>query len=314
MSKIKSPLNITITTGDFDGIGFEITLKALMMIRPKRGVKYFVYRPPHFPKYLRQLQNKLHRQFSNRYLEYIDSSLSPAHWVRESADLCSTGRMTSLVTAPLSKETILKSGIQAIGHTEILSQVTQASPLHMAFLGRHFNVVLATGHIPLKLVSECLTSIKLIDALTAANRLRIALGAPWSRRPLALVGLNPHSGEGGIIGDEELLVFNAPEVSSIMSKFKVMGPLVPDAAFIRENWGKFSVYVSPYHDQGLIPFKMIHGYQSGVHVTLGLPFVRTSVDHGTAKDLFGLNKAHPGSMIEAIRWAEKLSRKVSHGI
>ncbi len=88
----------------------------------------------------------------------------------------------------------------------------------------------------------------------------------------------------------------------------IVGPLVPDAAFFKENWDKFSVYVANYHEQGLIPFKMIHGQESGLHITMGLPFVRTSVDHGTAKNIFGRNKANPASMRLAIEWAIQLSR------
>jgi 4-hydroxythreonine-4-phosphate dehydrogenase len=119
---------------------------------------------------------------------------------------------------------------------------------------------------------------------------------------LAIVGVNPHAGEQGLLGDEEALLRQ-------LLGADVRGPLVPDAAFLPANWGLYSVYVCPYHDQGLIPFKLVHGFDSGVHMTLGLPFIRTSVDHGTAKDIFGKNKARAGSMKDAITTAIRLAKE-----
>jgi 4-hydroxy-L-threonine phosphate dehydrogenase PdxA len=118
-----------------------------------------------------------------------------------------------------------------------------------------------------------------------------------------LLGLNPHAGEKGIIGSEEGQVFSHALSSVRAAGMKVFGPLSPDAAFMKENWKQYSLYVCCYHDQGLIPFKMIHGQDDGVHVTVGLPFIRTSVDHGTAKDIFGKNRANPQSMLAAIKLA-----------
>ena len=125
---------------------------------------------------------------------------------------------------------------------------------------------------------------------------------------MALVGLNPHAGEKGLIGKFESENLK-PVLTQIKKKHSVEGPLVPDAAFFDDNWKKYSTYVCLYHDQGLIPFKMVHGQDSGVHLTLGLPFIRTSVDHGTAKNIFGKNKANPNSMIEAVDWAIKLAKR-----
>ncbi|MES2962733.1 MAG: 4-hydroxythreonine-4-phosphate dehydrogenase PdxA, partial [Bdellovibrionota bacterium] len=120
--------------------------------------------------------------------------------------------------------------------------------------------------------------------------------------------LNPHAGEEGLIGESELDVHAKALAFAAEKKIAVEGPLVPDAAFFEKNWKRYSVFVANYHDQGLIPFKMIHGQESGIHVTMGLPFVRTSVDHGTAKDIFGKDKADPRSMYQALEWAIRLSR------
>ena len=126
---------------------------------------------------------------------------------------------------------------------------------------------------------------------------------------MALVGINPHAGEDGLIGNEELDVFLEAIKIAKSKKIPIEGPLVPDAAFLKENWSKFSVYICPYHDQGLIPFKLVHGHKSGVHITMGLPFIRTSVEHGTAKKLFGKNKAYYESMLEAIKWSIDLAKQ-----
>ena len=166
-------------------------------------------------------------------------------------------------------------------------------------------MLLATGHQPLQTAVAEFNREALLEALKAAAQMRGLLKTSRRRKPLALVGLNPHAGEDGLIGREEVWFREVMKAS----RLPVEGPLVPDAAFLPQNWDKYSVYVCPYHDQGLIPFKMIHGFQSGVHLTLGLPFVRTSVDHGTAKDLFGKGKANPGSMLEALRAAIHLSKE-----
>ena len=119
--------------------------------------------------------------------------------------------------------------------------------------------------------------------------------------PIALVGLNPHAGEGGLIGSKD------QELAEICRAENIVGPLVPDAAFLKSEWSKYSVYVCCYHDQGLIPFKMAHNHQQSCQITWGLPIIRTSVDHGTAKDIAGQNKASEESMIYAIKMAIKLS-------
>ncbi len=177
----------------------------------------------------------------------------------------------------------------------------------MGFLGAKFCVVLATGHEPLSAATSNFSATTLKNALHAANSLRLTLPNSRAQRPLAVVGMNPHAGEGGLLGREEgwmsAVIKNLePELGEIA------GPLVPDAAFMPFNWKTYSVYLCPYHDQGLIPFKMVHGFKGGVHLTLGLPFVRTSVDHGTAKELFGKNKAEFGSMKDAILTAIRLCK------
>jgi 4-hydroxythreonine-4-phosphate dehydrogenase len=211
-------------------------------------------------------------------------------------------KTTALVTGPLSKTLIKSAGYKAIGHTEILSQVSNVKNLYMGFVGKFFNVILMTGHIPLQSVSNELKKLDWENVLLIAHR--FSKGLPLAKKPMALVALNPHAGEKGMIsaGEDDFLKAKM----KILAENQIQGPLVPDAAFLKANWKRYSVYLCCYHDQGLIPFKAIHGQDSGVHVTLGLPFVRTSVDHGTAKEIYGQNKANPNSMKEALALAKRL--------
>lgn len=319
---MKKPLRIAITTGDVDGIGTEVTAKALAKIRPKPGVSFLLWRSPLCPpRYLSLIDRHFRRITVNSWPEAlkvspdshkeivdINSNLPPPIWVETTAQAAHFGHIDGMVTAPLSKTAIAAAGLSDIGHTDILKRVSKTKELFMGFIGDEFNVLLATGHIPVDEVTSHLTPSRLEKAIRAADRLRSVLDKKEASRPLALVGLNPHAGEEGLIGDAEKKVYRPVLERLREDGMEISGPLVPDAAFFRKNWSEYSVYVASYHDQGLIPFKMIHGQESGIHVTMGLPFVRTSVDHGTAKDIFGKNKADASSMTLAIEWAIRLCR------
>lgn len=324
MSLLGKRKRILITTGDTDGIGLEVTFKALEKLpKPlfKRFVFYIYLHPKSQPLYVKKLKLKFKHvevddslsisKFSTNQsmdpgiqIVLICSQKTPADWIFQASQLCLEKKFSALVTAPLSKTLIQASGYEEVGHTEILSRVCKTNNLYMMFLGKYFNVVLLTGHIPLQKVSKNL--LKFSDRTFSANLLKIRskLHAKMKSKPIALLGFNPHAGEAGIIG--------AAEESYLSHFFKsnslpFTGPLVPDVAFQKKFWQSYSIYIALYHDQGLIPFKLVHGQDSGVHITMGLPFVRTSVDHGTAKDIFGKNKANPSSMLDAILWAAKLS-------
>jgi 4-hydroxythreonine-4-phosphate dehydrogenase len=304
-------------------VGSEVVAKALARLKPRRGVQLFLWRSPKCPtKHLRLIDSQFKRTTVSSWHEAmripftkskelidINSVLPAAQWVELSAKAAMMGNLDGIATAPLSKTSIQQAGLQDIGHTDILKRISRSAHVHMGFVGSKFSVVLATGHIPIQTVSEQLTRERIEAAIRSAQELRSILPKSVGKLPLALIGLNPHAGETGLIGHEEQDVLNP-----LLEKLKaggvdIDGPLVPDAAFLKPNWTRYSVYVSCYHDQALIPFKMIHGQTSGVHITLGLPFVRTSVDHGTAKSLFGLNKANASSMIEAIDWAIRLCQE-----
>ena len=314
------PLRIVITTGDVDGIGTEVATKSLARYRPSRGVRFYLWRSPSCPKGdLRRLDRNFKRVTVGTWSEAlrvdvenyktlidINSTLPPACWVETSATAGLHGHVDALVTGPLSKTSVRDAGMNDMGHTGILQRATESADVFPAFIGDKFNVVLVTGHISIDQVTVDLETRTVRKAILAADGLRQLFGSKWQKRPVAVVGLNPHAGEAGLIGDFDDQVIR-PVVSELSSKMNLEGPLVPDAAFLKANWDKYSVYVSCYHDQGLIPFKMVHGHDRGIQVTLGLPIIRTSVDHGTAKDLFGKGQAEYRSMLKAIDWGVKLA-------
>tara|TARA_B110001454_G_scaffold219198_1_gene251509 strand:+ start:78811 stop:79785 length:975 start_codon:yes stop_codon:yes gene_type:complete len=321
-----SKKNILVTTGDADGVGFEVATKALVQLPVSfckiNRVFLFVTR-----KYQKKYFNLLKKHFtlncvtttsldfdlwdlsilSNKpVLNFVIALDSPADWIVNLSKIClNNSRTTALVTGPLSKTLIKEAGYPFIGHTEILAHVSKTKSLYMGFVGKYFNVMLLTGHVPLSQVSKELKRIDWKNVFTIVGSFR--KGMRQNKKPVAVVGVNPHAGEKGMIstGEEDYL---AKQIKSDTQDLKLVGPLVPDAAFLKSNWDKYSIYLCPYHDQGLIPFKTIHGQDSGVHVTLGLPFIRTSVDHGTAKEIFGKNLANPNSMKEALLLAERLLR------
>ncbi|MBL7544591.1 MAG: 4-hydroxythreonine-4-phosphate dehydrogenase PdxA [Bdellovibrionaceae bacterium] len=323
MIRKKNRKSLLITSGDPDGIGFEVATKALCSLALKffKENKVFLFATPlananYIKKLRRQFDlvviwttsknfSTLQPAFSTSkkpQLFLVMASDSPADWIYNLSHIClREPHAVALITGPLSKTLIRAAGYKAIGHTEILGQVTKTKDLYMGFVGRYFNVVLLTGHVPLAKVSRTLKKINWphLVRITQDFALRLSGG----KKPLALIAVNPHAGEKGMIsgGEEQFL-----ERKIKLYKGTAIGPLVPDAAFLKANWSRYSAYLCTYHDQGLIPFKAIHGQDSGVHVTLGLPFIRTSVDHGTAKEIFGKNIANPNSMREAILLASRL--------
>lgn len=318
MRKNKLPTFI-VTTGDPDGIGPEVSYKALAQTHPSLRASFVVVRSQNIaPSLLRLADRHFKRYQYSSLLEALAAPLrphqlkevitesSPAQWVYEAGTLASRQKVAGIVTAPLSKTLISAAGYPARGHTEILQHVSRSKHVTMSFWGPKFSIALASIHVPLRHVPEVLTPKSLENHLK-----NVALYFPHSRTRqlrIGVLGLNPHAGESGIIGTEESKLFE-PIIKKIRAQFPNVlfsDPLVPDAAFLKNHIQKYDVFFCAYHDQGLIPFKMAHGQSHGCQITLGLPFIRTSVDHGTAKDIFGKNKAHPGSMKDALSLAVQL--------
>lgn len=317
---------IAITTGDSDGIGLEITYKALHRIKSSSST-FLIFRNRErvlktntslqtLPKSKCLKVSTLHDALieastKNSPFPFIEiqQDTSPAHWVQQAAELCLKKQIHGLVTGPVSKKTFIDAYLDCVGHTPLLSKICQTPFVYMGFLGQYFNIILATGHIPLQQVESQLSvndSLKI--CFKTLLKWRKYLPKKLQNRPLGVLGLNPHSGEGGLIGNFEKQKL-IKLISSSSFKELLVGPLIPDVAFFKENWNKYSFFVALYHDQGLIPFKMIHGRTGGCHVSIGLPIIRTSVDHGTAKDIYGKGIAKPDSMVSAISWCETLIRQ-----
>jgi len=218
--------------------------------------------------------------------------------------LWQSGHIDAIVTGPVSKGNIAKSGIRFTGHTEYLAERTGGEPWMMMYALRH-RVLLATTHLPLASVAAALTKERLLAAIRAGHDAVSMLDGPAVR--LAVAGLDPHCGDDGAIGSFDREVTAAAIAMAREEGIDVEGPFAADTLFIPSRWERYHLAIAQYHDQGLIPFKMIE-FDRGVNVTIGLPLVRTSVDHGTAYDIAGMGIANDESMLSAIRLAARLSR------
>lgn len=222
------------------------------------------------------------------------------------------GEIAAVVTAPLHKEALAAAGLGYPGHTELLQAEAAAHagvplarmPVRMMLANDELRTVLVSIHVSLRQAIAAVTVDNVLQTLRIAGS---ALQASLGRRPrIAVAGLNPHAGEGGLFGSEEIEVI-APAIAAARAEgLDAHGPFAPDTVFMRARRGEFDVVVAMYHDQGLIPVKYL-GVERGVNVTLGLPLVRTSPDHGTAFDIAGTGRADPASLVEAIRVARELA-------
>jgi 4-hydroxythreonine-4-phosphate dehydrogenase len=214
------------------------------------------------------------------------------------------GGVHAIATAPINKEALALAGLPWRGHTEMLAQLTNARDVAMMFWSEKLRVVLATIHIPLVDVPASLTVDSVTGIIALTNRELPRFGV--ARPRLALAGLNPHAGEHGVLGREEMDVLEPAIARSVREGVDISGPFPGDTVFLRAMRGEFDLVVAMYHDQGLIPVKLL-GWEEAVNVTLGLPIIRTSVDHGTAFDIAGKDIADAGSMVQAVLLAAKLA-------
>ncbi len=231
-----------------------------------------------------------------------------ARCIEHAVRLVLAGSGAAIVTAPLHKEALAAAGIAFPGHTEMLQALAAVPgaplpPVRMMLANDELKVVLVTIHLSLRRAIEAITFDAVLQTLRIADRAARA----WTAAPrIAVAGLNPHAGEGGLFGDEEIEII-APAVRAAAAEgIAASGPLPPDTVFMRARRGEFDLVVAMTHDHGLIPVKYL-GVEHGVNVTLGLPFVRTSPDHGTAFDIAGQGRADPASLIAALRMARRLA-------
>jgi 4-hydroxythreonine-4-phosphate dehydrogenase len=323
---------IGITLGDVTGIGPEVALKAVAAEAPNDDRRYLLIGDADSVNRLNQ-KSGLNLPLK-KFARYGDSGRffvanptagslpenlpagSPAAaraavaWLRDGAERCLRGELDALVTAPVNKESIIRAGHKFVGQTEFLSKLAGAKRTAMMLLGqdehgRWLRVALATVHIAIKSVPQKLTPEKLTLAIELAAQACRDLQLPRAR--IAVCGLNPHAGEGGQFGDEEIKTITPAVLAAQKRGYDVVGPLSGDTVFHYALQGDFDAVVAMYHDQGLAPLKAV-AFDTGVNWTLGLPFIRTSPDHGTAYDIAGKGIANPSSMIAAIRLAKQLAR------
>ncbi len=280
---------IGITAGDPAGIGPEIARKAMNEPRVRAVCEPLFYGPQDTFK-----PGVLSAEAGHAAYETI---------VRAVRDV-QAGVIQGMATAPVNKEALALAGLPWRGHTEMLASLTNAANVAMMFWSEKLRVVLATIHIPLAEVPAALTMDSVIGIIKLTNRELPRFGL--ARPRLALAGLNPHAGEHGLLGREEADVLEPAVARCVKAGIDITGPWPGDTVFVRALRGEFDAVIACYHDQGLIPVKLV-AFGQAVNVTLGLPIVRTSVDHGTAFDIAGKDIADPESMVQAVLLAARLA-------
>jgi 4-phospho-D-threonate 3-dehydrogenase / 4-phospho-D-erythronate 3-dehydrogenase len=227
-----------------------------------------------------------------------------AEYIETAVSLCLSGQLEAITTAPINKKSLSLAGYAYPGHTEFLAHLTKTEDFAMAFIAPSLRVALLTTHVPLVEVSNYVKRAALEKKIRLLDRELKRLG--FDRPRIAVAALNPHGAEGGLFGTEEAAeMLPAIEACRQRDDIEVSGPHSGDTIFLRAARGEFDIVFSCYHDQGLIPIKCL-AFGEAVNVTLGLPFIRTSVDHGTAFDIAGQGIAEPSSMIAAIKLAANL--------
>jgi 4-hydroxythreonine-4-phosphate dehydrogenase len=329
----QEPVRIALTMGDGGGIGPEILVKALSSPEIRERFRFLILGDRHILKEARDRWGSslpiniisggnaweaadavpaLVHLGTDRTEEIplgkvsAESGRLAARCIEEAVRLALGGRVDALVTCPVNKEALALAGLPYPGHTEYLAHLTNTPKVVMMLAGPSLKVTLVTIHCPLSAVPGMLNREKVVETITMTyTALNQDFGLDHPR--LAVAALNPHAGEGGLFGKEERSVITPAIETARLSGMDVSGPLAPDTVFFRAVEGEFDAVVCMYHDQGLIPIKLLH-FHDAVNVTLGLPIVRVSVDHGTAYDIAGRGVANPRSLIKAIETAGAIAR------
>jgi len=283
---------IAITSGDPAGIGPEVAARAAVDPRVTEACEPILFGPP------------AGTVFAAGRLS-AEAGRAAYDTIVRAVDAAKAGEVDAIATAPINKEAFKLAGLPWAGHTDLLAHLTKAPHVAMMFHSEALRVVLATVHIPLAEVPRALTQASLEQTIALTARSLPLFDKAQPR--IAVAGLNPHAGEHGLFGLEEQTAI-APAVAACQARgIDVSGPHPGDTVFVRARRGEFDVVVACYHDQGLIPIKLL-AFGQAVNVTLGLPIIRTSVDHGTAFDIAGKGIADPQSMIAAVLLAARLAR------
>jgi 4-hydroxythreonine-4-phosphate dehydrogenase len=324
---------IGITMGDPTGIGPEIIVKALSMEEPFQACRPVVFGDREVLSRAIRIQNL------SATLEVIDKipkdgylpekifllpvsrlDITSVHfgqpdracgeamvkYIEEAVKRVMKKELNAITTCPINKQAMNSAGTSFPGHTELLAHLSQSSPVAMMFLGSKWKIVLVTTHLPLKDISKWITANRILSTIRLTDEgMKKYFGTAHPK--MAVLGLNPHCGEDGLLGEEEKReILPAIEEAKSLG-MDVEGPFPADSFFNLSGRTAFDAVISMYHDQGLIPVKMF-GFREAVNFTLGLPFIRTSVDHGTAYDIAGKGLADPANLVKAISTAANFSK------
>jgi len=291
----KRPI-IGITMGDPKGIGPEIIQKALQKASIRKLCRPVVFGEATYFDWKK-----------SRRLTPCQCGKLSGFSIEQAAHACLEGYVDAMVTAPISKAHLRAGGYTYPGHTEFLADLAgvPVQDVRMMMAGPQLKVVLVTIHEPIAKVASLLTQRNIFETIRITHQ---SLNNRWGlKKPrIAVAALNPHAGESGMFGNEETKVIVPAVAKARRQGWKVLGPYSPDTVFYRAIQGEFDVVIAMYHDQGLIPLKILD-FERAVNITLGLPFIRTSVDHGTAFDIAGKGVANPSSLIAAIETAVELA-------
>jgi len=319
---------LALTMGDPGGVGPEIIIKALYSSEVRRYCAPIVIgdrivieealKLLKLPLTLKIIKSPEESQTASGSINLIDvrvmkkfkkgqptakSGRACVSYIKKAVELALIKQVDGIVTAPISKKAFKMAGFTWPGHTEMLADLTNTKEYAMMLVGGPLRVILATIHVPLKSVPALITKDRVLKTIRLAMKACDMFGIKNPK--IAVAGLNPHAGEAGIFGDEEIKKIIPAVEAAKKEGIPVSGPYPPDTIFHKTYKGEIDIIVCMYHDQGLIPLKMI-AFEEGVNVTVGLPFIRTSPDHGTAYDIAWKGVASPTSMIEAIKLAAML--------
>jgi 4-hydroxythreonine-4-phosphate dehydrogenase len=323
---------IAITMGEPGGIGPEIIVKALfcaeirdycapVVIGSAEVIKKAVELTG-LPLKVKYISNLSDLKPSTGKIEVIDvKSPSPfkkgiasknagravIKYIKKAVDLALRKEVKAVVTAPISKESLKMAGYKWRGHTELLAELTGIKDFAMMFVSERLKIILSTIHVSIKDVPRVINEKLILKTIRLAKKGAEMLDIQSPR--IVVAGLNPHAGESGLFGKEEIRAIIPTVEKARKEGLNVLGPYPPDVVFYKAYRGDFDIVVCMYHDQGLIPFKML-AFDTGVNVTVGLPIIRTSPDHGTGFDIAWKNRANPSSMLEAIKLASRLKLRV----
>ena len=324
---------IGITLGDINGIGPEVALKAVgryrwpkevefvflgseeivreqaqaMKIPVSRRVEFLDVEQASLPA-----QSAKGRQGCLPHIKWYpgkiraDASRLAEAAIRRAVRMCLAGELDAVVTAPICKEGFHKAGIDVPGHTELLAELTKTGRFGMMLIGGGLRVTLVTRHLPISKVPGALTKKRIREHIELTGEALKLFGVKKGR--IGVCGLNPHAGDGGVLGTEEKTLIHPAIRAARKQGFDVSDAVPADTVFYAARRGDYDAVVAMYHDQGLGPLKMI-GFEEGINVTLGLPIIRTSPDHGTAFNIAGQNRASPKSMKNAMALAIDMAGK-----